>query len=120
MRPLLLAVSLVSLAAPLCAQPSPALSGAAARRADARAPYWPEPGVRWAHRAPSAVGIDSVQLAAAIAFAIANESKLPRDLERAHYQTFGREPFGAAAGPFRTRGQPSGVVVRHGYIVAEW
>src|SRR5690606_11524235 len=36
------------------------------------------------------------------------------------YQTFGREPFGDAIGPFRDRGDPSGMIIRHGYIVAEW
>ena len=117
---LLLAAPLAPLAAPLAAQPSPALAGAPARRADARTPYWPEPGARWARRAPRDVGMDSARLAEAVAFAVARESKAPRDLERAHYQTFGREPFGDAVGPFRTRGEPTGVVVRHGYVVAEW
>jgi CubicO group peptidase (beta-lactamase class C family) len=56
----------------------------------------------------------------AIDFAIASESKLPRDLSVAHYMTFGREPFGVAVGPFRERGAPTGVILRHGYIVAEW
>jgi CubicO group peptidase (beta-lactamase class C family) len=119
MRSLLLA-SLLVLATPLAAQPSPALAGAPTRKVDARAPYRPEPGTRWARRSASAVGIDSARLADAIAFAIASESKMPRDLEQAHYQTFGREPFGQAAGPFKARGAPSGVVVRHGYLVAEW
>jgi CubicO group peptidase (beta-lactamase class C family) len=107
-------------AVPLLAQPSPAIAAAPARRADSRAPYWPEPGARWAHRPPGAVGIDSARLAEAIAFAVANESKMPRDLEQAHYMTFGREPFGQAAGPFKARGAPTGVVVRRGYLVAEW
>ncbi len=91
-----------------------------ATRAAARDAYWPEPGPRWAHRAPAQVGIDSAGLAAAIAFAVASEAKAPRILEVAHYQTFGREPFGQAVGPFAERGDPSGVILRHGYIVAEW
>ncbi|HET7404443.1 MAG TPA: serine hydrolase, partial [Usitatibacter sp.] len=32
----------------------------------------------------------------------------------------GREPFGVAVGPFKERGAPTGVILRHGYIVAEW
>ena len=56
----------------------------------------------------------------AVDFAIASESKLPRDLSVAHYMSFGREPFGVAVGPFQERGAPTGVIVRHGYIVAEW
>ena len=118
MRRLLLLALLA--AAPLAAQPSPAVTGAPARRLDPRAPYWLEPGARWARRPAAAVGMDSARLAEAVAFAVARESRAPRDLEQAHYQTFGREPFGDAVGPFRTRGEPTGVVVRHGYIVAEW
>jgi CubicO group peptidase (beta-lactamase class C family) len=57
----------------------------------------------------------------AIAFARANESAESRDLEMAHHLgAFGREPFSAGAGPFQPRGDVSGMVVRHGYVVAEW
>lgn len=114
MRKFLLAALI--LAAPLEAQPSPA--AAPPRPKGDR--YWPEPGPRWQRRAPAAVGIDSARLAEAIAFAVEREAKAPRDLELAHYQTFGREPFGTAVGPFRARGNPTGVVVRRGYLVAEW
>ena len=88
--------------------------------APAGAPYYPGPGDAWERRAPEQVGMHAPRLAAAIAFARANETKAPRDLEAAHYQSFGREPFGEATGPFAVRGDPTGVIVRHGYIVAEW
>lgn len=93
---------------------------AAAQSRGAAAEYFPGAGENWEHRSPAQVGIDSSKLAQAIAFAIAAESKLPRNLELAHYQTFGREPFGGAVGPFKERGDPTGLVVRHGYIVAQW
>jgi CubicO group peptidase (beta-lactamase class C family) len=64
--------------------------------------------------------MDAARLQEATDFAVANESKAPRNLELAHYQTFGREPFGQAVGPFKERGEPTGVVVRGGYLVAEW
>jgi len=41
-------------------------------------------------------------------------------LELAHYQSEGREPFDDGIGPFKERGDPTGVILRHGYIVAEW
>jgi len=78
------------------------------------------PGANWEHREPAQEGLDGARLRDAIDFAIASESKLPRDLSVAHYMTFGREPFGVAVGPFRERGAPTGVILRHGYIVAEW
>jgi CubicO group peptidase (beta-lactamase class C family) len=82
--------------------------------------YVPGPGDDWERRTPAQVGMNAALLDSAIAFARANESTAPRDLEAAHYQTFGREPFGEAVGPFDERGDPTGIVVRHGYVVAEW
>lgn len=86
----------------------------------AQRPYYPGPGGEWARRSPRDVGMDSVRLADAIAFAIQRESRSPRDLEIAHYQSFGREPFGEGIGPFKERGDPTGLVVRNGYVVATW
>jgi len=83
------------------------------------APYVPPAGA-WERRSPSAMGMDSVKLADAIAYAIEKESKTPRDLELNHYQSFGREPFGAAIGPLAPRGGATGVIVRKGYVVATW
>ena len=64
--------------------------------------------------------MDADALRDAVDFAVASESTTPRDLERAHYLSFGREPHGGGVGPFKVRGDPAGVVVRNGYIVAEW
>ena len=83
------------------------------------APYVPPAGA-WERRSPSAMGMDSVKLADAIAYAVEKESKTPRDLELNHYQTFGREPFGAAIGPLAPRGGATGVILRKGYVVATW
>ncbi len=95
-------------------------SAATAQRATAtQKPYFPDAGT-WEHRSASQVGIDSTRLAAAIAFAVANEVKNPRSMEENHYRTFGREPYGGGVGPFKDRGDPTGVILRHGYIVAEW
>lgn len=78
------------------------------------------PGATWEMRRPAQVGMDSAGVAQAVQFAKERESRAPRDLEEAHYQSFGREPFGNAVGPFKPRGDPSGVIVRNGYIVAAW
>lgn len=81
--------------------------------------YYP-PGDAWEKRTPEAAKMDASKLKEAIDFAVANESKAPRNLELAHYQTFGREPFGEAVGAFKERGAPTGIVLRNGYIIAEW
>jgi CubicO group peptidase (beta-lactamase class C family) len=83
-------------------------------------PYYPGPGDEWERRTPERAGFDAARLNEAVAFAVASESKSPRNLELAHYQSFGREPFGDGIGPFKERGEPSGVILRGGYIVAEW
>jgi len=82
--------------------------------------YYPGPGGDWARRSAAQVGLDSAKLADAVAFAIANEVRNPRSMEENHYRTFGREPYGDAAGPFKDRGDATGVILRHGYVVASW
>ena len=82
------------------------------------APYYPD--AVWQHRTPSEAGVDPQLLKDAISFAISAETKAPRDLKLNHYQTFGREPFGYAIGPIKERGEPTGIIVYKGYIVAEW
>jgi CubicO group peptidase (beta-lactamase class C family) len=57
---------------------------------------------------------------AVAAFAIANEAATDRNLEIAHYQSFGREPFGDGIGPFKERGPATGLIIRNGVIVAKW
>lgn len=100
---------------PLAGQSRPQARG----QAEA-APYYPGPGDDWERRLPAQVGLDARLLDEAIAFAKANESTNPRDLALEHQVLFGREPHSEAIGPFRTRGDMTGVVLRHGYLVAEW
>src|SRR6266536_2541932 len=78
------------------------------------------PGATWEHRLPAQVGLNPALLKDAIDFAVANETKASRDLVMNHYQTFGREPFGYAIGPIRERGEPTGLIIHRGYVVAEW
>lgn len=82
--------------------------------------YWPGRDGDWERRAPAQVGMNAARLADAVAFAQAHETSDARDLERNHYLSFGREPYGDAIGPFRVRGDMTGLVIRHGYLVAEW
>lgn len=98
-----------------CVLSVPALS-----QRPAATPYVPSASA-WERRAPAQVGMDAAKLDSAIAFAKANESRASRDLEANHYQTFGRqEPFANLVGPVKPRGDMTGVIVRNGFIVAEW
>ncbi|HXV86490.1 MAG TPA: serine hydrolase [Gemmatimonadales bacterium] len=100
------------------------VQGAVAQQRAARAPvaalYYPGTGDDWERRTPAQVGMDPRLIDEAIAFARAGEAREPRDLEQNHYLTFGREPHGEGIGPFKTRGDQSGIIVKNGYIVAEW
>ncbi len=82
--------------------------------------YFPPAGDGWERRTAEQAKMDAGRLKEAVDFAVASESKMPRNLELAHYQTFGREPFGEAVGAFKERGAATGIILRNGYIVAEW
>jgi CubicO group peptidase (beta-lactamase class C family) len=81
--------------------------------------YFPPKG-EWKKKSPLAAGFDTAKLNAAIRFAIKNESKNPRNMELSQKMSFGKEPFGEAIGPFADRGDPTGIIIHRGYIVAEW
>ena len=83
-------------------------------------PSFPGPDHEWEQRKPEEVGFDPARLKDAVDFAVANERKAPRDLALDHAQSFYKEPFNEAIGPFKERGAPTGVILRHGYRVAEW
>ena len=98
-----------------------AMPAVAQQRTGARATAPYVPGATWERRDPAAAGFDPARLTEAIQFAIQADAKAPRDMEVAHYQSFGaREPYGQGIGPFKPRGEPTGVILRGGYVVATW
>ncbi|MFA5668900.1 MAG: serine hydrolase [Balneolaceae bacterium] len=82
--------------------------------------YFPGTWGDWQNRKPEEVGLNSSKIKAAIQFAQENESSTPRSMEINHYQTFGKEPFGDGIGPFKDRGEQTGIIIKNGFIVAEW
>ncbi len=97
-----------------------ALAGAAGASAAATPTGYVPPAGQWATRAPAEAGFDAATLAAAVEFAVANETRQPRDLALAIPLSFSREPFDNVIGPTAPRGEPTGLVIRHGYVVAQW
>lgn len=81
--------------------------------------YFPPKNV-WRSNEPAAAGFDKAKLEAAVSFAVANESKAPRDQQLGQAQTFGREPFGESIGPYKTRGEMTGLIIRRGLLVKSW
>ncbi len=85
----------------------------------AQSNYVPAAG-NWERRTAEQVRIDAAKLKEAIDFAIASEARAPRSQELMLTQSFGQAPFGEIVGPTKDRGGATGVVIRGGYIVAEW
>jgi CubicO group peptidase (beta-lactamase class C family) len=100
-------------------QVSPAVPRSTAT-AQAAGPYFPE-RFDWQHKKPEEVGMDSARIAEAVKVSIDRENPETKDLSLALATSFGRnEPFDTPIGPVKPRGPASGIITRHGYIVAEW
>jgi CubicO group peptidase (beta-lactamase class C family) len=77
------------------------------------AKYFPPAG-QWQRTPPAAVGMDSAKLKAAVDYALTRASTW--DFDRDQVRTFGT-PLGPVP---KTRAATNGIIVRHGYIVAEF
>src|SRR3954468_11763770 len=77
--------------------------------------YFPASGDGWGRKRPEEVGMDAALVEQAVAYAGTQESKVPRDFSTQV------ETFGSLLGPLpKERGETNGIIIRHGYIVAEW
>ncbi len=81
--------------------------------------YYPPRG-EWAAKSPEEVGLDPGQLQSAVDFAIDNEYAGVRDMRINILKGFEREPYHRIVGPTKERGGPAGVILKDGYIVAQW
>jgi CubicO group peptidase (beta-lactamase class C family) len=82
--------------------------------------YVPGSGDAWETRQPEVVGMDPDRLQEAIDFANAHETSMPRDPGLYLRERFEGQPHQAIVGPTRERGGVNGIVLKDGYIVAEW
>lgn len=75
----------------------------------------------WHHKTPSETGFNAEKLAAAVAYAREKAVTEPQDLYRVVMTAFApREPNFRILGPTRPRQGDSGMIIRHGYVVAQW
>ena len=82
--------------------------------------YFPEKNEAWQQKSPASFKIDETKLQAAVDFAQANEYSGSRDLRQAILAGFEQEPFHEILGPTRKRGGPAGMILKNGYLVAQW
>lgn len=86
----------------------------------ATADYYPPRG-SWERANPETTGMDAAKLTAAIDLAQSKAVVEPKDLAIAITDSFSpREPDFRILGPTKPREGSSGLVIRKGYIVAEW
>ena len=122
MRPATLLTALTLAACTRGAYEAPPRATPPASRATAPvvATYFPEPGDRWQRRRAAEVGMDSALLADAVRFAQSSENRWLTDMRAQVERNVAQEPYPEILGPTKDRAGQNGIVLRQGYIVAEW
>ncbi|MFT6797010.1 MAG: CubicO group peptidase (beta-lactamase class C family) [Maribacter sp.] len=82
--------------------------------------YFPERNAVWEEKSAKDFSIDSSRLLEAVSFAESNEYLGSRDLRIAILKGFEREPFHQIMGPTKKRGGPAGMILKNGYVIAQW
>jgi hypothetical protein len=90
------------------------------RDAGAQDRYFPPAGAEWSERPAGEAGFDEPGVQQAVEFALANENSVEHDLRIAILKGFSHEPYHHLAGPVRERGNPAGMIIKDGYVIAEW
>jgi len=83
-------------------------------------PYFPPAGDAWETRRPEDLGMSSSALERAVSYARENETRYLKDLAEQLRVQYAADPFNDVVGPTKERGGPNGLILRRGYIVAEW
>lgn len=82
--------------------------------------YFPEKNAIWEQKQPKAFKMNTQLLEEAVVFAESNEYSGSRDLRIAILKGFEREPFHQILGPTKKRGGPAGMILKNGFVVAQW
>ncbi|MDN3690045.1 serine hydrolase domain-containing protein [Cyclobacterium jeungdonense] len=78
------------------------------------------PGKTWQVKSPAEMDLNKTLLDSAVNFAVGSENKVERDLRIANLKAYEREPEYKMLGPMKERGGPAGIILKNGYIVAQW
>jgi len=81
-------------------------------------PYFPDS--TWQKKKPTELKMNAALIDSAVSFAIRNETKTDVDLRIANLKAYSNEPNYRIAGPMRERGKPAGIILKNGYIIAQW
>jgi CubicO group peptidase (beta-lactamase class C family) len=113
------AVAVMVLSGPMTAQRPAAQAPSRPPAQATTAAYFPD-RFEWQHKRPDEVGMNAALVNEAVQAAIAADTPGPHDMTLFLKNSFGKEPFDTIVGPVKDRGPASGIITRHGYIVAEW
>jgi CubicO group peptidase (beta-lactamase class C family) len=78
------------------------------------------PDAEWQTKKPEELKMNKILLDSVVRFAMNNENKVDRDLRIANMKSYSREPGYKIIGPMKERGGAAGLVIKDGYIVAQW
>lgn len=84
--------------------------------ATAQESYFPSPD-SWESQTTSE---DRIDFSEAVDFALNNEYAGSKDLRQTILKGFEHEPYHQILGPTKRRGGPAGMIVKNGYILAQW
>ena len=97
------------------------LAACAPEASYAPASYVPGPGDDWEVRTPEELGMNAARLQEAVDYTLAHETtQIPEDPGVYLRDRFEGIPYQDIVGPTALRGGVNGIVIKDGYIVAEW
>ena len=85
---------------------------------DAQQVYFPD--TAWQVKKPEDLKMNKQLLDSAVSLALKSENKFDKDLRIANMKAYANEPGYKIIGPMKQRGGPAGLVIKNGYIVAQW
>ncbi len=85
---------------------------------NAQSLYYPD--TAWQVKQPGELKMNVALLDSAVSLALRSENKVDRDLRIANMKAYANEPDYKIIGPMKQRGGPAGLVIKNGYIVAQW
>jgi len=86
--------------------------------ASAQELYYPDS--TWQFKKPAELKMNAQLMDSAVRFAIRNETKTDYDLRVAILKSYAGEPDYKIRGPVKHRGKSAGIILRKGYIIAQW
>jgi CubicO group peptidase (beta-lactamase class C family) len=80
--------------------------------------YYPDS--TWQTKKAADLQMNQAVIDSAVRFALSNEVKIDYDMRIANIKSYINEPGYKILGPMKQRGKPAGLIIKNGYIVAQW